>query len=414
MARARKAGSGVADLGAAAVEGYLFGFPLLVMSAASRHATDAVGFNRFLHRFDLAETWLRGIVLPNRDLVFSVAWLDLRAGPVVLTLLQADSYYVASLIDAWTNVFATLGTRATGNAEQRYVISGPNWTGALPTHCARIASPTNLACIVAQTSLDDVSQTHALASLHEQYRLEPMGDNRPLLEPASVLRDVDTLEAGEAFTRIRALMLENPPAHRDESAAGAVAALVGYEEDGATAEAVAHARTLIDNLDDVDASNGWTISTDAGNFGTDYLRRARAARYDLLSNSVLDTLCAQTSVDAEHQLLQGHKQYALHFDPWDEPPTRAFWSLCAFDEKRRLATTGDGRCALESRQPLLRRPNRALDFHISHAAPRDGARNWLQCPPGEFTLALRLYWPSPAALSGVWTPPGIVTAPGTS
>ena len=384
------------------------------MSAAARHATDAVGFNRFLHRFDLAETWLRGIVLPNRDLVFSVAWLDLRLGPVMLTSLQAENYYVGSVIDAWTNVVATLGTRATGNAEQRFAISGPHWTGELPAHCRHIVSPTNLACIVAQTSLDHVLQTHALASLHEQYRLEMLGDERPYLEPASVLRDVDALEPSEAFGRVRELMLENPPARADQTAVDSLEALEGFEDDDVTADAVAYAREMIDTIDRTDAANGWTVSADAGNFGTDYLRRARAARYDLLANSVQDTLCVQTSVDATHTPLCGDKQYVLHFDPWDEPPARAFWSLCAFDEKRRLATNGNGACVLESRQPLIRRPNRALDIHISHAEPRDGGRNWLQCPPAGFTLALRLYWPSPRGLGGVWTPPAVVSAPGTS
>ncbi len=414
MVPARKARFSVANLDAAAVEAYLFGFPLLVMSTAARHATNAVGFNRFLHRFDLAETWLRGIVLPNRDLVFSIAWLDLRRGPVVFTSLQTENYYVTSLIDAWTNVFATLGTRATGNAEHQYVITGPHWTGALPAHCTHIVSPTNLACIVAQTSLDDVSQTHALATLHDHYRLDPMRDERLHLDPASVLRDVDSLGTEEAFTRIRELMVDNPPARADHGAVEALAALAGHEGDDAIATAVTNARATIDDTFDADESNGWTVNADAGDYGSDYVRRARAARYDLLANTVADTLCAQARVDAEHTPLWGGKSYVLHFDPWDEPPARAFWSLCAFDEQRRFPTGGYGPRVLESRQPLMRRSNRSLDLYVTHDEPHDGTGNWLPCPATEFTLALRLYWPSPAALSGVWTPPPIVSAPGTS
>ncbi|HTV92786.1 MAG TPA: DUF1254 domain-containing protein [Verrucomicrobiae bacterium] len=414
MVPARKARFSVANLDAAAVEAYLFGFPLLVMSAAARHATNAVGFNRFLHRFDLAETWLRGIVLPNRDLVFSIAWLDLRLGPVVFTSLQTENYYVTSLIDAWTNVFATLGTRATGNTEHQYVISGPRWTGVLPAHCTHIVSPTNLACIVAQTSLDDVSQTHALATLHDHYRLDPMGEETLHLDPASVLRDVDRLGAEDAFARIRELMVDNPPSRADSGAVEALAALAGHESDSAIATAVTNARATIDDTRDADESNGWTVNADAGDYGTDYVHRARAARYDLLSNTVADTLCAQARVDAEHAPLRGGKSYVLHFDPWDEPPARAFWSLCAFDEERRFATGGYGPRVLESRQPLMRRANRSLDLYVAHDEPHDGTRNWLQCPAADFTLALRLYWPSPAALSGVWTPPAILSASGTS
>jgi hypothetical protein len=404
---ARKARFGHANLDAAAVEAYLYGFPLLIMSAAARHATDAVGFNRFLHRFDLAETWMRGILLPNRDLVFSIAWLDLRVAPVILTSLQTDSYYVMSLIDAWTNVFATLGTRATGNAERRYLISGPQWTGAVPASCTHIESPTNLACIVAQTSFDGISLgTHDLASLDDRYHLEALGDAALHLERASVLRDVDGLCAGEAFTRIRSFMLDNPPARADAGAVDALEALDGYEEDDAVARAVAQARGMIDEMPTGDEPGGWSISSDAGNFGTDYLRRARAARYDFLACTVEDVLCAQTRVDSQREPLRGDRQYVLHFDPWDEPPARAFWSLCALDDERRIMGNGSGRRVLDSRQMLTRRPNRSLDLYVTRDAP-DDMRNWLPSPSGAFTLALRLYWPSPAALSGVWTPPAV-------
>jgi hypothetical protein len=400
------------DLDATAIEAYLYGFPLLLMDAAARHATagQSAGFNRFLHCFDLAETCLRAIVLPGRDLVCSVAWLDLRAGPVVLTSLQTDSYYVMSLIDAWTNVFATLGTRATGNADHRFAITGPHFTGPVPANCTRISAPTNLVCIVAQSSVEDVSRTQVLAALDERYRLEPSGTKSLRLEPACALRDVDTLPAEEAFSRIRELMTDNPSTRADSSAVEALESLSGFEGRETTAVAVAQARRQIDDTAiDADQS-GWAIDASAGNYGIDYLRRARAARYNFLAGAVQDVLCAQTSVDAHHIRLTGSKHYVLHFDAWDEPPARAFWSLSAFDDERCVAPNVLGRATIDSRQPLARRSNRSLDVHLAHDEPAgDLAQNWLACPPCEFTLALRLYWPQPAALSGVWIPPAVAT-----
>ena len=41
----------------------------------------------------------------------------------------------------------------------------------------------------------------------------------------------------------------------------------------------------------------------------------------------------------------------------------------------------------------------------------EGDPNWLRTPSGPFSLALRLYWPEPAALRGSWRPPA-VTATG--
>jgi hypothetical protein len=393
----------------AAAQAYLYGFPLLLMDAAARRGTGSRGavFNRFAHCFDLAETSLRGIVLPSRDLACSVAWLDLRPEPVILTTVHTDGYYVMSLIDAWSNVFATLGTRASGNADYRFAIVGPNWTGSIPPHCTCVRAPTNLACLVVQTSVEELSQTLDLATLDERYRLEPSGAESLRREPGPVLSDVDALSAEEAFSRIRDLMIDNPPARADGSAVEALDALRGHEAHAATANAVARARRQIDDVSD---TQDWTIDAQAGNYGTDYLQRARGARYNFLASAAHDVLCAQTRFDAHQLRLTGSKNYVLHFDPWDEPPTRAFWSLCAFDDERRFTLDAPTRATIDSREPLARRSNRSLDLYLAHDEPIDDrVQNWLACPRSEFTLALRLYWPRHAALSGVWMPPNIAT-----
>ncbi|MGA8840024.1 MAG: DUF1254 domain-containing protein [Candidatus Aquilonibacter sp.] len=393
----------------AAAQAYLYGFPLLLMDAAARRGTGSEGaiFNRFAHCFDLAETSLRGIVLPNRDLACSVAWLDLRPAPVILTSLPTDSYYVMTLIDAWSNVFATLGTRASGNAEHRFAIVGPNWTGSIPSNCTRVNAPTNLVCLVVQTSIEELSPALDLATLDQRYRLEPTGSETPRREPAPVLSDVDALSAEEAFSRIRDLMIDNPATRADGSAVEALDALRGHEAREATANAVAHARRQIDDVADTQ-QDGWAINADPGNYGTDYLLRARGARYNFLASAVHDVLCAQARFDTGHLRLTGRNNYLLHFDPWDEPPARAFWSLCAFDDEHRFTVDASAPATIDSREPLARRSNRSLDLHLAYGEPiGDCVQNWLGCPKSEFTLALRLYWPRPSALSGVWMPPNI-------
>ena len=37
----------------------------------------------------------------------------------------------------------------------------------------------------------------------------------------------------------------------------------------------------------------------------------------------------------------------------------------------------------------------------------DDRANWLPAPEGPFYLAMRIYWPEPAALDGTWKPPRI-------
>ena len=64
---------------------------------------------------------------------------------LVLTLPDTgDRYHVVPLMDMWTDVFASLGTRTTGNAGGTFAIVGPDWKGTLPQGVRPIVSPTEV------------------------------------------------------------------------------------------------------------------------------------------------------------------------------------------------------------------------------------------------------------------------------
>jgi hypothetical protein len=47
-------------------------------------------------------------------------------------------------------------------------------------------------------------------------------------------------------------------------------------------------------------------------------------------------------------------------------------------------------------------------FYLQNESPGQGESNWLPAPKGPFVVVLRLYWPKPDALNGVWKPPAPV------
>ena len=126
---------------------------------------------------------------PNVDTLYSLAWLDLAAEPMVLRVLDlGDRYYLMQLCDAWTNVFAAPGTRT-----RRGMVLGPSpWsdpTGAASSRptSRKIDAPTNLVWIIGRTYTAGRADYAAVNAIQRQYELIPRGAwGRPYTPPAKV------------------------------------------------------------------------------------------------------------------------------------------------------------------------------------------------------------------------------------
>ena len=120
------------------------------------------------------------------DTLRSVAWLDLAAGPLVLTVPDTcGRYYALWLMDDADNVFASIGPRTTGTGPGGFGLLGPPWHGTrLPPGITPIAAPTLaprvIGCIEAAGERDD----DALRRAYDGFRLAPLTGAQPLLEPS--------------------------------------------------------------------------------------------------------------------------------------------------------------------------------------------------------------------------------------
>ena len=103
---------------AIAMEGYIYGFPIVLMdetrkgmTGPERSCTFGADINTFKHVFDLPDTDFKAVVRPNVDTLYSSAMLDLSESPVILTLPEvSDRYVLMALLDAWSNNFAGIDT----------------------------------------------------------------------------------------------------------------------------------------------------------------------------------------------------------------------------------------------------------------------------------------------------------------
>ncbi len=160
---------------AIAVDAYVYGYPLVTMEMTRRVMTNAttddgkhapMGQFAKMRSYPTAE--FRDVTAPNADTLYTAAWLDLSKGPYVLeTPDMQGRYFLLPMLDAWTNVFQSPGSRTTGPGPQKYVITGPGWKGGdLPAGATRVKSPTDLVWIIGRIyssgSPEDMDAVHAL------------------------------------------------------------------------------------------------------------------------------------------------------------------------------------------------------------------------------------------------------------
>ena len=94
----------------------------------------------------------RGVVRPNYDTLYSIAWLNLENGPVVVTAPDmGDRFYIFETLDYWSDNFASPGWRTTGEGEKHFMYTPPGWSGKVPKNVVHIKSPTQRAWILGRT-----------------------------------------------------------------------------------------------------------------------------------------------------------------------------------------------------------------------------------------------------------------------
>ena len=182
----------------AAQEAYVFAYPMLenyrtmLGMAVLPDSPGYLGpFNQIHHKTELLGPEFTAIVRPNNDTLYSMAWLDLRAEPVVLSVpaIPDRRYYSFQLIDLYTHNFGYIGARTTGFSGGNYLIAGPNWSGAKPDGIdAVLQSEGYLVLCLGRTAVLGADDLPAARGLMEQYRIAPLsaflGQPSPAPAPA--------------------------------------------------------------------------------------------------------------------------------------------------------------------------------------------------------------------------------------
>ncbi|MES2643108.1 MAG: DUF1254 domain-containing protein [Myxococcota bacterium] len=426
---------------AAAIDAYIYGYPIVTMDLTRRVSTNVekpeggkAPMGQFANLRQYPDASFRTVTAPNADTLYSTAWLDLGAQPMVLSLpAEGDRYYLMPMLSAWTEVFDVPGTRTTGTKAQTYLLTGPGWEGDVPEGMTRVAAPTNLVWILGRTystgTPDDYAAVHALQDQYQLVPLEaygtpytpPPGTVDPNVDMKTAVRDqVHALSGEEFFGRLATLMADNPPAEDDATMVarmeriGIVAGQPFTPPDATVRAAVEDApEAALQQIMNQKAKagrevNGWTVMTDTGKYGTDYLQRAFVAAAGLGANLPADAVYPVTTVDGEGRPLDGENAYVLHFEKGETPPVEGFWSVTLYDPAFFFVENPIQRYSISPRQDLKYNADGSLDLYIQDVSPGKALENnWLPAPKEDFQLMMRLYWPEERVLDGTWAPPPV-------
>ena len=420
------------DLDHLAVEAWIFGYPLVLMDV-TRQVMTAHGEppNTFEHMRAFPDTTFTDVVTPNVDTLYSSAWLDLRAEPVVLSMPEVTGrYHVMPMLSGWTDVFAAPGSRTTGDAGGEFAICPPGWDGELPAAVTRIDAPTSMVWLIGRTSAAGTKDYLAVHALQNNYLLSPLSEftgqsespqpEQPLpgtTDPSAPVDQVARMDGPTFFGRLARLLADNPTSDHtfvDTLAAlgvrpgrpldlldPAVSAAIG----AAPAAGQAALRRIGSEITD-DEANGWSIPRGRGSYGTDYPRRAYVASQGPGANLDADGIYPHAMVDGDGRALNGGHRYVLRFEPGNLPPVNGFWSLTMYDDKQFFVDNPIDRYAIGDRDNLVYGDNGSLDLWIQPEDPGpELAVNWLPAPTGSFNVLFQAYWPQQPILDGSWTPP---------
>jgi hypothetical protein len=414
--------------------------------------------NRLHHRRKLTTPENSRVTATNAEMVKSTAWLDLSKGPLVIHVpATADRYYSLALMDLFTNNFAVLGQRSTGLTAGDFLLVGPQWPGAGPDGLALIRSPSNAVWAVLRILVrgtDDLLAAHRLQDQFTITRSGPDTAGSPQSgEPMSVAPGLQALGNFEFFDGLNAALRENSapardrpildrlkgigigPSRRFDPRRFAPPELDALRQGLAEGLKAIRSRTplptgpthwpsdaLLAQLRGAKDTSlvqmqgprrpGWSQpSATVGNFGADYLSRARRALSGIGGLPQQDAMYFITSVDSTKARL-GHRRYALRFPAQGLPPVDAYWSLTAYqvDENNRrwLVPNEIRRYSLGSHTPEVRYdPDGSLEILLQHDRPTGRENNWLPTPAGAFQLTLRTYLPRRELIDGRYVIPQV-------
>lgn len=426
-------------------DAFIFTLPLMMVDATSTKFTNTVEataeqapINQMFHAAELVDAAFTDIVTPNTDTIYSQAFLDLSADAVIFEFPKTDRFCTVQILDAYTNTVVILNLVRLSGDKTKFILTGPNFNGAIPAGMTPVACPTNLVWVLIRTicnDKDDVANVAAIQKKMDSYTLAQYESHTTSHRPKGVYREehnfipvqyVFSMSLETYFERANQLMLQNPPAPADRQMLERLAEIhvgpgltfdkerLGKDADVLWTEILQNAAAYCvgNSLQYMVKNGSWSyFGKPIAEFGTAYVYRALIALAGLGANPVSVAIYPKGEYDSAGERLNGSNKYVLHFEAGQLPPvqTYGFWSVTAYNSSNDLLIDNEiDRYCINDRSPVICNADGSLDIYCQTERPReDRVANWLPVAKGDFHFILRVYLPEAAAIHAQWPAPTI-------
>jgi hypothetical protein len=442
---------GVEEAANIAVDAYVYGYSLITTEITRVQMSNVAQADSGMHaptgqfanvkRYPPAD--YRLVSAPNADTLYSVAWLDLAEPQVFSHPDMGKRFYLFEMTDLWMTDFETPGTRTQGEAAAKYLITGPGWNGTVPAGMKQIKAATRYIVILGRTYANGTEQDYrTVNALQAQYTIVPLSAyGKPYKyeappvnpnpgfsmtdAPQKVINAMDT----STYFNMMAKLIGGPapPAPEDAPMLARMAKIgivPGQPFDMAKLDPPVQAalkdvnksamQRINENKDKLGGMvNGWVVTKDLGQYGTNYTKRAVVAAFGWPANLQEDAVYPYTTVDSTGKTLNGANTYTLTFAKGETPPVNGFWSITMYeiDNGWWFVPNALNKFTVSPRNNLKYNADGSVTLYFQNESPgKDKEANWLPAPKGDFILMLRMYWPKdtpPSIIDGSWNPPAV-------
>jgi hypothetical protein len=221
--------------------GFIYGLPIVMNYAVMyEYAVDRnsgqfkAPFNQIKNEARVFTYKDTAVVTPNSDTPYSLAWMDLRAEPIVLSVpaVEPKRYYSVMLCDGNTYNYGYIGSRATGSEAGDYMVVGPDWKGATPPGIKKVfRSTTQFSLAAYRTQLFDPGDMPNVVKVQSGYKMRTLSaylnQPAPSAAPAIDFPKIDKELVKTNFFEYLDFVLQFAPAQENEKEIRAQLARIG-------------------------------------------------------------------------------------------------------------------------------------------------------------------------------------------